>query len=237
MKEQFHIVLITVGLFVTGLLMGIWTQKTRPVPPPPAPVLGEFGGAQAPQTTNAWIGPQPGALAIQRFSPGHAAAIVTINRNLAELEPKIAAFQSSVEAIEKDFREKLNKLLTAEQQKKLAAIEAEQTAGFAAGKAQITGGPGGALLPPLRSEIGVPPPPPGAEGPVVIGFGPPFPPGGWLMMSMIVYQPSLEHLNSELKLDAKQQAAAQNLMIERRARLLALMDKSPPPTLGFGSLP
>jgi hypothetical protein len=233
MKEQFHIVLITVGLFVAGLLMGIWTQKTRPVPPPPVPVLGEFAGAQAPQTTNAWIGPQPGALAIQRFSPGHAAAIVTMNRNLAELEPKIAAFQSSVEAIEKEFREKLNKLLTAEQQKNLAAIEAEQ----GAGKAQIAAGPGGALLPPLRSEIGVPPPPPGAEGPVVIGFGPPFPPGGWLMMSMIVYQPSFEQLSSELKLDGKQQAAVQDLMIERRRQLLTLIDKSPPPTLGFGSLP
>jgi hypothetical protein len=54
---------------------------------------------------------------------------------------------------------------------------------------------------------------------------------------MIVYQPSLEHLNSELKLDAKQQAAVQDLMIKRRTQLLALIDRSPPPTLGFGSLP
>ena len=66
---------------------------------------------------------------------------------------------------------------------------------------------------------------------------PPFPPGAWLMMSIIVYQPSLEHLNSELKLDAKQQVAVQDLMIERRTQLLALIDKSPPPTLGFGPLP
>jgi len=54
---------------------------------------------------------------------------------------------------------------------------------------------------------------------------------------MIVYQPSLEHLNSELKLDANQQAVVQQLMIERRTQLLALIDKSPPPTLGFGPLP
>jgi hypothetical protein len=54
------------------------------------------------------------------------------------------------------------------------------------------------------------------------------------MMSMIIYQPSLDHLTSELKLDAAQQAAVKQLMVERRTALLALIDKSPPPTLGFG---
>jgi hypothetical protein len=54
------------------------------------------------------------------------------------------------------------------------------------------------------------------------------------MMSMIIYQPSLGYLTSELKLDASQQAAVKDLMVERRTELLALIDKSPPPTLGFG---
>jgi len=230
MKEQFHIVLITIGLFVAGLLMGIWTQKTKPIPPPPAPVLGEFGAVPGPKITTGWSSPEAGAFAIQRFSPGHAAAIVSMNRNIAALEPKIAAFQSSVEAIEKEFREKLNKLLTPDQQKNLAMIEAE--------KAPISAGPGGPLLPPLQSEIGVPPPPTGAEGqPLVIGFPPPFPTGGWLMMSMIIYQPSLDHLKRELKLNAEQQAGAHELMVERRTKLLALIDKSPPPTLGLSTLP
>lgn len=54
------------------------------------------------------------------------------------------------------------------------------------------------------------------------------------MMSMVIYQPSLAQLTRELKLDAKQQAAVKELMVERRTRLLALIDKSPPPTLRFG---
>ncbi len=69
-------------------------------------------------------------------------------------------------------------------------------------------------------------------------FPAPFPVGGWLIMSMIVYQPSLEHLTSELKLDPAEQAAVRQLMLERRTDLLALIDRSPPPTLGVdGPMP
>src|SRR5215475_13477773 len=87
MKEQLPIVLITVGLFVAGLLMGIWTQRTRPIPPPPAPVLGEFGplpplGLRADQ-----YAPGKGGFALGRFAPGHPGAIVTLHKHLAELEP------------------------------------------------------------------------------------------------------------------------------------------------------
>jgi hypothetical protein len=220
-------VLITVGLFVAGLLMGIWTQKTKPIPPPPASVLGEFGTFQPSMITTDGNSSEAGAVAIRRFSPGHSAAIVRMNRNMAALEPKIREFQASVEAIEKEFRERLSNLLTAEQQQRLAAIEAQE--------APLSAGPGG-LLPPPQLEIGVPPLPFGEESqPVAIGFPPPFPRGGWLMMSMIIYQPSLEHLTGRLKLDTKQQAAARALMVERRTELLALIDKSPPPTLGFGA--
>jgi len=221
MKEQLPIVLITVGLFVAGLLMGIWTQRTRPIPAPPAPVLGEFGPLVLGK----------GGFAMERFSPGHPAAIVTLNKYIAELEPKIREFQGAVAAIEKEFRGKLDKLLTPEQRTKLAAIEAEA--------APETAGPGPLPPPQLELEgpgvVPAPPPPPGAEGQrFVVGFHMPFPVGGWLMMSMIIYQPSLDHLTSELKLDAAQQAAVKDLMVERRTELLALIDKSPPPTLGFG---
>jgi hypothetical protein len=220
MKEQFHIVLITVGLFVAGLLMGIWTQKTRPIPPPPAPVLGEFGSLPPPEITAGAYAPGMGGFAVERFSPGHPAAIVTMNKNIGEFEPKIKEFQGSVDSVEKEFREKLDKALTPEQRAKLTSIEAEE--------APETASPG-PLPPPLQMEGH------GAEGQrFVVGFHPPFPFGGWLMMSMIIYQPSLDHLASELKLDPAQQAGVKQLMVERRTDLLALIDKSPPPTLGFG---
>jgi hypothetical protein len=54
------------------------------------------------------------------------------------------------------------------------------------------------------------------------------------MMSMIIYQPSLDHLTTKLNLDSTQQAAVKQLMVERRTELLTLIDKNPPPTLGFG---
>jgi hypothetical protein len=230
MKEQLHIVLITVGLFAGGLLIGIWTQRTRPIVAPPAPVLGEFGGPHGPKMMAGWGGPEEGDLAFQRFAPGHARAIVTMNRHLAALEPQIKEFQSLVDAIEKNFRDNLNQLLTADQQEKLAAIEADEDPM----SVQVEG----PMVPPPPPEVAEGRPlPPDAQGQVFIyrnGGRPPFPLGGWLMMSMIIYQPSLDHLTSELKLDVKKEAAVKDLMVERRRELLALIDKSPPPTLGFG---
>jgi hypothetical protein len=158
-----------------------------------------------------------------------------MNRNIAELEPRIREFQGAVDSTEKEFRGKPDKLLTPEQRKRLASIEAEEA--------------------PETAEAGPPPPPPHAfEGPgatpplplppddgnrrFFVRFHAPFPVGGWLIMSMIVYQPSLEHLTSELKLEPAEQAAIKQLMVERRTDLLALIDKSPPPTLGVdGPMP
>ena len=125
-----------------------------------------------------------------------------------------------------EFRGKLNKLLTPEQQKQLTSVEAQE--------APVTAGYG-PLPPSTQFEMGGEPQTQGPEPErVVIGFQAPFPIGGWLMMSMIIYQPSLDHLTSELKLDAAQQAAVKNLMVERRTQLLALIDRNPPPTLGVG---
>src|SRR6266851_5287450 len=159
MKEQLHFVLITVSLFVAGLLMGVWTQKTRPIPPPPAPVLGEFGTLSSPGIRAGGYAPGMGGFAIERFSPGHPAAIVTMNRNIAELEPKIREFQGAVDSIEKEFREKLDKLLTPEQRKKLASIEAAEAPQTAEADAAppppfAFEGRGAPLLCPFRQEMG-----------------------------------------------------------------------------------
>src|SRR6266436_9369955 len=180
MKEQFHIVLITVSLFVAGLLMGVWTQKTRPIPPPPAPVLGEFGNLSSPEIRAGGYAPGMGGFAVERFSPGHPAAIVAMNRNIAELEPKIREFQAAVDSIEKEFREKLDKLLTPEQRKKLALIETEE--------APETAEAGPPPPPPLAFEgPGATPPPPLPPGDgnrrFFVRFHAPFPAGGWRIMS------------------------------------------------------
>jgi hypothetical protein len=231
MKEQFHIVLITVGLFVAGLLAGVWTQRTRPIPAPVAPVLSEFGSVEPPGVSVRGFAPGPGGFGfgIARTSPEHGATIVQMNAKMAQLAPKIKEFQGALDAIEKDFLVELNKILSAEQRQKLASLRAAE--------APVT--------------VQIPPPPPIAMGGqsggpaipggqnFVYGFQGPMvqaslPVGGWLMMSMIIYQPSLDHLISELKLDSTQQSTVRELMVSRRTKLLALIDKSPPPTLELG---
>lgn len=216
MKEHFQIVLITVGIFVAGLLMGIWTQKTRPIPAPPAPVLGEFNSLPLKVRAGAYA-PGMGGIRIERFSPRHPETVFWMNRNIARLKPKIKKFQLALNSIEKDFRQKVNKVLTPEQRKKLASIEAKEA------PVQIRG-----IVPP-------PPLPQVGKGQrFVVRVRPPFPVGGWLMMSMIIYQPSLDHLTRELNLDSAQQSAMKQLMVQRRTELLALIDKNPPPTLRLG---
>ncbi len=213
MKEQLHIVLITVGLFAGGLLTGIWTQKTRPLPPPPAEVLGEFGPFAPRAMRTGSGGASFGPVAIARFAPGHAGAVVGVARDIAQLEPRIEQFQGALDSIEQRFRAKVGKLLRPEQQQKLAALES----------APATRLPDDFPPPPL--------PPPDADAKYFVRFRAPFPPGGWLMMSMIIYQPALEHLTRELTLDPAQRSALQQLMVERRTELLALIDKDHPPTL------
>ena len=42
MRGNVLVVLATVTLFVAGLFVGVWTQRSRPVPPPPVGPMGEF---------------------------------------------------------------------------------------------------------------------------------------------------------------------------------------------------
>ncbi|HEY2107582.1 MAG TPA: hypothetical protein VGH29_17410 [Candidatus Binataceae bacterium] len=155
-----------------------------------------------------------------------------MSTRLAELEPKIREFQGAVDSIESDFLTQLDKLLTGEQRKKLASMRAAE------GPETQAAGP--LPAPPFQfGEQGfIPPPPPPMQAPngqpLVLTVHTPFPAGGWLMMSMIIYQPSFDHLVAELKLDPSQQTAVKQLMLERRTRLLALIDKSPPPSLDLG---
>lgn len=233
MKEQLHIVLITVGIFVAGLIAGIWTQRTRPIPAPPTQVLGEFRTVAPPGATLNRFPPGAGPIrfGIERFSSRHPAAMVTMRRNIAALEPKIKKFQSAINSIENNFRGKLDKVLNPVQRKELVSIEAKQapqTFGYAVF-------PQPKIL--IRRQ-GMPDFPygPGGNGPhFFVTTRAPFPLGGWLLMSMVIYQPSLEHLTGELKLNPAQKAEVKNLMVDRRTKLLALIDRTPPPTLGFSS--
>jgi hypothetical protein len=53
---------------------------------------------------------------------------------------------------------------------------------------------------------------------------------------MVIYRPVLDRLTTKLNLDDKQHAQLQALLIERRNRLLALVDTTPPPSFQLGAI-
>ena len=53
---------------------------------------------------------------------------------------------------------------------------------------------------------------------------------GPIFVSMVIYRPTYEHLSEDLTLDQQQQHQLMDLLIERRNKLLALVDATPPPS-------
>jgi hypothetical protein len=213
MNEQAKVAAATVVVFVAGLLIGVWTQRAQPAPPPPIPVMGEFAAGAA------IMGPSGGGpITIMRTRPGPRermlaftgpgpvppppfGPVASMNADQARhafeaMVPKIRAFQDNVGTIEDQFRSSLQKILRPDQQKKLADFP--------------------------ESRLGAPGAFPGCIEP------------GPFFTTMIIYRPLLENLTMRLGLDAKQQEQVKQLLIERRNRLLALVDATPPPSLSVG---
>jgi hypothetical protein len=122
MRGNVLVVLATVALFVAGLFVGVWTQRTRPVPPPPLGPMGEFGQAHHPGFTAApvtrrapwFVGNGPGGH--RPVSPQE------IRKQMSILMPQIADFQQKVDAIEQQFRTSFDSILTPDQKQKLDTI-------------------------------------------------------------------------------------------------------------------
>ena len=196
MRGNVLVVLATVALFVAGLFVGVWTQRTRPVPPPPVGPMGEFGQAHhpgfqaAPATGRApwFVGTGPGGH--RPVSPQE------IRQQMAILMPQIADFQQKVDAIEQQFRTSFDAILTSDQKQKLDTI--------------------------TKRRASFPDPLPGCAP----GMGP-------IFVSMVIYRPTFEHLSEDLTLNDKQQHRLMDLLTDRRNKLLALVDATPPPSFKF----
>ncbi len=204
MRGNLVVVLATVALFVAGLFVGVWTQRSRPVPPPPVGPMGEFGQAHHPGTAPAPAGP-PAAPAPGRQpwfvggngTGGHSPiSPQELRKRLDDLIPQIADFQQKVDAIEQRFRTAFDAILTPDQKQKLDTIT-KRLASF-------------------------PDPLPGCAP----GMGP-------IFVSMVIYRPTLEHLSEDLALDDKQRQQLLDLLTARRNSLLALVDATPPPSFKF----
>ena len=221
MKENLSTIIITVLLFMGGLLTGIWTQKTRPLPPPPMQPWGEFRHGEAHREEADRQRPD-------RSDPHHQQMREMMEQKMASLKPEFEAFHEKMKAIDDSFHKKLLTILNPEQKQKVEEFrnKARQEQQKPRGEDQPPGRPD------FQQSQGGPPhnnppqPPPGG------------PPGGEEnpLLGMILIKPTLEDMTEVLKLDSKQQAELKTILVERRSDLLNLVDKTPPPTIKLGRL-
>jgi hypothetical protein len=190
MKDGLRVILITVALFLSGLLVGIWTQKVRPMPPPPFGPMSEFGGQSLPRFRVLAPAPSPWIQTSPNLPPPSPEEI---RRRMATLELQFEAFRKNVDAIEQQFRSSFEAILNAEQKHTFEDIK--------------------------NRIANLPDPLPGC-GPVM----------GPVFVSMVIYRPLLEHFTEDLALDDKQQKQLKDLLIDRRNKLIALVDETPPPS-------
>ena len=108
MKQFLLVVFMTVVGFAAGFGGRVWQEHHRPVPPPPLPILGEFGGARV-------------------SSNGHfnRAELVA---EIEKIKPQIDAFTQRMNAIEGDFHTKLQAVLTDEQKAAVAERQKKREA-------------------------------------------------------------------------------------------------------------
>ena len=120
MKDNLQVVLTTVVLFVAGLLVGIWSQHNKPLPPPPFPVMGEFRGF-GPHVFGSAPPPPPWVLGggMQGGPPNPE----MIRRGMATMVPQFENFQKQLASIEQEFKTSFEAILTPEQKQKLELVK------------------------------------------------------------------------------------------------------------------
>ena len=130
--------------------------------------------------------------------------IAELNDRLERLKPQMDAFQARYSSIEAEFQRAFLAVLTAEQRQRLAAIDR--------GDNDIDVFPD-RLIHSERGRVrGLP-----AE-----------------ILRIIAYRPHLARLGQLLKLSDPQRKQLRALLEKRRARFIALVDDTPPPSLEIG---
>jgi hypothetical protein len=195
MRERLQVVALTTVVFVAGLLVGIWTQRARPLPPLPNAPMEEFG----PPGLRPFSPPPPPAPWMLGFGVGAPISPSDMRIRLHLLEPQIKEFRKRVAVIEAGFRTQFSAMLDPKQQRKLADLSESMP---------TPQGP----LPGCAGEAGNP------------------------FIPMIIYRPVLDHLSEILSMDPAQYSQLKIMLIERRTRLLTLVDQTPPPSFKLGKI-
>jgi hypothetical protein len=99
MRDRALAALLTLAVFAAGFGAGIWLERHRPLPPPPGPFLGEYGGSRR----------MPGA---------HLTAPVNraqLREQIDAIRPQMEAFKERITEIYGQFDRDMETVLTPEQ--------------------------------------------------------------------------------------------------------------------------
>jgi hypothetical protein len=202
MKLRLLIAVLTVLVFAAGFGASVWTQYHCPLLAPPIMPLDEI------RDSNFSV----------RVPLKDASSIAQINAEIERIKPQIDAFRQKLDALRREFHQKIDALLTPDQHKKFEEMykryEERRAERANSSLPAVESSPlrGSVLKVPFFAEP--------IEG----------------MTSAIVVPLTLDHLTTELQLDDRQKAAVHQLLLERRERFLELIDSTPPPSIGLSRL-
>lgn len=202
MKQRFLTILLTLGLLVAGFGAGIWTERHRPLPPPPIAFMGEMSEGRTSATAES-----PAATA-----PIDRAQLVA---EIARMRPQIDHFRQKLDGIESDFDRDLQVLLTPAQRTAYATL---RTKGPGQDDTQEVMGPVSKANRPAQLLT--------AAQIAQLQQRPVF-----HVVDMVVVSMRLDWLVRELNLDPVQRAGVQDLLQQRRQKFLALADSASLPSL------
>lgn len=207
--NRLPIAVLTVMVFGAGYAARLWTERDRPVPPPPEAIGTEFtrpavnpAAEKRGRDGRDWKG-QP---VVNR---------ATLASDIEKARPKIEAYRKQMHQLDADFDRDLMALLSPDQQQKFIQRQKRnqerRVTREAAEAADQT---------PLSDEQIL-------RLQQVPLFN---------VLWSITITARLERLTRDLKLDSAQQERARELLLARRDRFLALVDSSPPPTVSLSEL-
>lgn len=120
MKSRLLIAILTAAVFALGYFAGLWVERTRPVPAPPAALMAEFATRRPSVATDNKAAPAR--------SPQNRAQLAA---EIESLRPQIASYRARFDQLIADFDRDLSVILTPEQRTQYAASQkrrAERTA-------------------------------------------------------------------------------------------------------------
>jgi hypothetical protein len=99
MRDRILAVLVTLVVFATGFIGGLWAERHRPLPRPPGAFMGEFGA-------------RPGGPPARQGPPVNRAQL---REQIEKLQPEMEAFTARLTEIYAEFDRDIETILTPDQ--------------------------------------------------------------------------------------------------------------------------